>query len=266
MMRKDLPKDGRGTAWTVIVYEDSCPDWRTKLCDMSLKAMASPLHDRDVNEDGEPKKPHRHVLIDFGKTKKSAAQVQEISDELSGVKVDPKQCLVRTMRGAVRYLVHYDDPSKAQYDPAGIECFGGADYLEHFEDASDVDKSVGEMMEWLDNDEYASFSALARYARDHRPDWFRTLTVKRTVFVKAYAQAVGYERKVSAMAVSKAGVVADSERVRRCIIYGCDGEVIGSLRTYSGADAYYCAEHESDVLMMMDRSVEAHYKLLGGDD
>lgn len=191
------PKDGRLRNWTIIIYEDSCPDWRDVLSGLHVPALVSPLHDKDVRADGTFKKPHRHVILMFS-GKKSIKQVQEVSDMFSGTRVLWEECAVGDLRGMVRYLVHFDDANKAQYDLSGIECYSGADYLEHFQQSSDVDACVGEMMEWLDGDKNASFSALSRYARDNRPDWFRVLTTKRTVFISAYAKAVGFERRAIA--------------------------------------------------------------------
>ena len=34
----------------------------------------------------------------------------------------------------VRYLIHFDDADKAQYEIADIETYGGADVLSHFLD------------------------------------------------------------------------------------------------------------------------------------
>lgn len=248
---EDAPKDGRAHAWTVIIYEDSCPEWRDVLRSMHLRAIVSPLHNADVTATGEPKKPHRHAILDFGRAKKSLRQVQEISDRLSGVKVLMRECLVRDMRAAVRYLVHYDDPDKAHYDIEGIECFGGADYLEHFADASDVDRSVGEMMEWLDNDKHASFSALARYARDNRPDWFRVLTAKRTIFVHKYAQAVTYERRCDLLDRQWTGV--DDDGVPRCAV--CGRRAVDSATNHRGGETWFCREHGPTIRKMIDDNV-----------
>ena len=56
----------KGRDWTFIVYPESAPDnWRELLDDTHLRWIESPLHDKDVNEDGEIKKPHWHILLSF---------------------------------------------------------------------------------------------------------------------------------------------------------------------------------------------------------
>lgn len=191
---KDKPKDGRTRNWTIVVYADSAPeDWREIIASLHVPAFVSPYHDRDIRADGTPKKPHWHVVLCF-KGKKSIQQIQAISDKLSGTKVIWEECAVGDLDGMVRYLIHFDDPDKAQYSIEDVMTYGGADVLEHFAQASDVDDAVGEMMDWLDEQGSTSFAALARYARAHKPDWFRVLTSKRTVFVAQYCKSLQWEQ------------------------------------------------------------------------
>ena len=59
--------DVRARAWTFIVYPESAPEnWRDVLDGFHLQWACSPLHDRDVNATGEPKKAHWHILLSFG--------------------------------------------------------------------------------------------------------------------------------------------------------------------------------------------------------
>lgn len=190
---KDKPKDERTRNWTLIVYEDSAPkNWRDVIAGLHVPAFISPYHDKDVTAKGEPKKPHWHVVLCF-KGKKSVAQIQAISDQLSGVKVKWEECAVGDLDGMVRYLVHFDDADKHQYDIGDIEAFSGADVLSHFASAGDVDEAVGEMMDWLGAQGVTSFAALSRYARRYKPEWFRVLTSKRTVFIAQYCKSLQWE-------------------------------------------------------------------------
>lgn len=185
----NMPKDGRMRNWAVIVYPDSAPDnWQEVLAAECVPAFVSPLHDQDVNPDGEPKKPHWHVILMF-KGKKSLKQVQDISDKLSGVRPEP----VQDLRGYARYLIHADDPSKAQYSPNDVVSLSGADWLTSTESMADTDTAVGQMMEWCEEQGCYSFAALSKYARNHRPDWFRVLTSKRTSFMVAYVKSLQWE-------------------------------------------------------------------------
>ena len=55
---------GRTRNYATVVYPESAPsDWIDKLTECFVPAFISPLHDKDINPGGEPKKPHYHVII-----------------------------------------------------------------------------------------------------------------------------------------------------------------------------------------------------------
>ena len=115
---------GRTRNFATVVYPESASgDWMEKLADLKIKAFVSPLHDKDKNPDGEPKKAHYHVILMFDSVK-SVEQVKEITDEIGGVGVEK----INSLRGYARYLIHADNPEKAQYEKTDIKQFGGADY------------------------------------------------------------------------------------------------------------------------------------------
>ena len=69
--------------WTIVLYPESAPtDWRDILDEEHIEWVESPLHDRDVNADGELKKAHIHLLLMFGGVK-SYEQVVEITNKLN---------------------------------------------------------------------------------------------------------------------------------------------------------------------------------------
>ena len=46
----------KGRDWTFVVYPESAPEnWRTILDETFMRWVESPLHDKDVNADGEIK-------------------------------------------------------------------------------------------------------------------------------------------------------------------------------------------------------------------
>ena len=53
---------GRTRNFATVIYPESAPsDWKEILNQEFIPAFISPLHDRDTNPTGEPKKPHYHV-------------------------------------------------------------------------------------------------------------------------------------------------------------------------------------------------------------
>ncbi|MGQ7458465.1 Rep family protein, partial [Streptococcus suis] len=62
-MTKTKKEVQKGRDWTFIVYPESAPsNWREILDETHMRWVEFPLHDKDVNADGEIKKPHWHIL------------------------------------------------------------------------------------------------------------------------------------------------------------------------------------------------------------
>lgn len=115
--------------WTWILYPESAgDDWREWLEGLGVSGAVSPQHDRDIEKDGTPKKPHYHVLVTFDGVK-SYTQVCELVATCPASGPGKKACTipqpVQSIRGATRYLVHKDNANKAQYSPEDIQRLGG---------------------------------------------------------------------------------------------------------------------------------------------
>ena len=176
-----------------VVAQESAPDgWQQILADEHVPAFISPLHDRDTNADGTPKFPHWHVVLMF-KGKKSIDQVKAIAHKCGAVNDYVQVC--QDVRGYARYLIHCDNPEKAQYSAGDVVSMGGADYLSAVGTAQDTDTALGEMMDWCIEQGCYSFYRLSLYARANRPDWFRVITSSRTVFLTAWLKSMQWEMR-----------------------------------------------------------------------
>ena len=106
---------------------ESAPEgWQDVLDEQHIQWVESPLHDKDMNADGTPKKPHWHILLLFD-GKKSYEQVKELTDKLHAT--IPQKCA--SAKGLVRYMAHLDNPEKVQYDKGAIIGHGGIDVAEY---------------------------------------------------------------------------------------------------------------------------------------
>lgn len=115
-----------GATWAFIMYTDSCPaDWEHDLRMAGHIAAVSPLHDSDVDKNGNPKKPHYHVIItreNGGKyTFNTACQVSR------GICHGTIPIPLASPRGYYRYFTHLDNPEKAQYSVKDIVHINGFD-------------------------------------------------------------------------------------------------------------------------------------------
>lgn len=116
----------RNTYYATIVYPESAPlDWIDILEEQHIQALISPIHDKDIDKEGNPKKPHYHVALIF-ESLKSPQQAQEIFEKIGGVGTIP----IHSLGAYSRYLCHLDNSEKAQYSKEDIREISGADYKE----------------------------------------------------------------------------------------------------------------------------------------
>lgn len=168
--------------WAFIVYPESAPDnWLTILEGLHMQALISPLHDKDVDEDGHTKKPHWHVML-IASGPISQKRANEIIEPFGGTK---NAEYVLSSRGYARYLAHMDNPEKAQYDPEQIRSVGGADIAKLISSEQDQMSVFTEIMSWCEDQGVCSFSVLLRYARTHRENWLPPL-IKYAFFFTRY--------------------------------------------------------------------------------
>ena len=183
--KQERKPDDRVRNFATVVYPESAPeDWMETLAGEFVPAFVSPLHDKDINPGGEPKKPHYHVVLMF-EGKKSMEQVRDITAKIGGVGLEK----VNSIRGYARYLCHLDNPEKAQYLPEDVRCLCGADYNYTIGLVIDKYKAVREMIAFCKEQGIESFSELLEYSSEERFDWFRVLCDNGTVVMKEYLKS-----------------------------------------------------------------------------
>ena len=178
-----------GRNWTFELYPDSMdPDYRSILDRLHCAWAESPVHDKDVNEGGKPKKPHIHIVLTF-EGNKSYPQIVEICKSVKGV-IAPEHgtgetARVNSIRGMIRYLIHLDNPEKYQYEKSGIVSHGGLDIEQYFQYPGEmVKRFIQEMMAFCDAYSIFEYSDLLDYAAKEKYDtWFDLLTIGRQSFV-----------------------------------------------------------------------------------
>ena len=83
--------------WAFVVYPESAPsDWIEQLQQRGVVGAISPLHDKDLNATGEPKKAHWHVIVTYeGPTAQSV--VERLTERLNA----PKPIPLEQVRGII---------------------------------------------------------------------------------------------------------------------------------------------------------------------
>lgn len=188
-------KGRSGRIWWAYLYLDSAPeDWKDRLREAGMEILAV-VHDSDVDESGEIKKTHVHVLVRFSHAVRRTEAVEVLTSF---------GCLEKSVQrrdswtACARYLCHMDDPSKFQYDPACVMEFGGADYMAAISRTSDKYRVVGEMQDWVcefmkDGTRPRSFAELNDYARANNLEWFMALCDNSATIMREFCKSKRYD-------------------------------------------------------------------------
>lgn len=177
--------------WAFVAYPESLPgNWIEMLKQSGLKVAISPLHDRDTNPTGEPKKPHYHVIVSYdGPT--TFGNVESLTKRLNQPIPQP----LEQVRGYYRYLTHEDNPEKVQYDKADIRTLNGFNILDFVEmTKSEVTKYIREIRRFIcDNDitEYAALLDILDEGASIPPEWFE-VAVTHTMLFTGYLRSRRY--------------------------------------------------------------------------
>lgn len=172
--------------WAFVLYPESAPkNWREQLALTGLQCAISPLHDRDVNPTGEPKKPHYHVILAYsGPT--SYNVVKALTNGTLGQTIPQA---LEQIEGYYRYFTHKDNPEKAQYSASDIETINGFDIRNYIDlTKSEVVRIKREIQVFIrDNQiyEYADLMDLLMDAGEEMADHYE-VAANNTVFFDRY--------------------------------------------------------------------------------
>ncbi|MFT9225004.1 replication protein [Liquorilactobacillus satsumensis] len=186
-MAKVVEKVVKGRDWTFIVYPESAPkNWREILDETHLRWVESPLHDKDTNPDGEPKKAHWHILLSFDGPV-TASAVSKVIAPLNG----PIPQKVASGRGIVRYFIHMDNPEKHPYPKDEIVGHGGADVQSYFELSTGNRLNVlKEIVLFIVKENVTSFADFLVYCIENNDDWFEVAVDKNTLAINKVLDSV----------------------------------------------------------------------------
>lgn len=180
---------GRTRNYATVVYPESAPEnWHQIVSEAKIPLFISPLHDKDINPTGEPKKPHYHVQAMF-ESVKTREQAHEFFKSFGGVGCE----VVNSTRGYARYLCHLDNPEKHQYKIEDVKCYGGADYMHAIGTSADKAKAIKEMIAYIEENDIVSFAELLRYSSVNRSDWFDCLINSGAYITKEYIKSRWWE-------------------------------------------------------------------------
>ena len=123
----DEEKKQKVRNYAVVVYPDSTTlnkNWRENIVSLGHKAIISPIHDKDLDNNGLPKKPHYHVCV----FRENATTWNSCVKTMSA-NIDSSIKYVEVLRGTIQasydYMSHKNAPHKAQYNQEDVICLNG---------------------------------------------------------------------------------------------------------------------------------------------
>lgn len=182
--------------WTFLVYPESAPaDWVKKLQETGLQAAISPLHDKDIDPDGQPKKAHFHVIVCYsGPT--SYNVVLSLTQSLG----QPIPKPLEQVRGMYRYFTHMDNPDKFQYNAADISTLNGFNIMDFVDmTRSEVLKIKLDLQAFIRSSNITEYADLMDNLQDgSNMDWYDVAS-SNTFFFEKYITS----RRNKAKAISE---------------------------------------------------------------
>lgn len=159
-----------------IIYPESMPEnWLMIIESFCVPTLISPIHDSDIDDNGEVKKAHRHVLLHCSGMKNDDAFFP-LLDSL-GINSHHFE-YPNDVRASVRYFFHLDtkDVKKARYKIEDGICLNGFDLSNYLtiEEAWDVPKILDvirtqdirsiRQLTWLFKDDFKSLQCIIKNA------------------------------------------------------------------------------------------------------
>ena len=176
---------GKKRNWAFVLYPESAPEnWKEIIQISGLVAAISPLHNKDTDPTGEPKKPHYHIILCYAGPTSYRVVNQFVNGKLGQPRPEP----IEQVRGYYRYFTHKDNPEKAQYAEADIATINGFDIRDFIElTKSEVDAIRKQLTHLIIDEDIYEYSVFVdRTLKEDAPqDWYGIASTN-TIFFNNY--------------------------------------------------------------------------------
>lgn len=169
--------------WKFVIWQESAPEDFEKRLAASFMKVCYTLHDKDINEDGTPKKPHYDgVIMLDGPT--TYNKIMEIMRGIAGDGINTIQECIQTS-GALKYICHLNNPEKYQYDVKAVKSINGADYIRDILRYETPDRFDNEIIKFIELNNITQYRDLVAISNFLYPEWYKSIST-RTLFWKGY--------------------------------------------------------------------------------
>lgn len=169
--------------WCFVLYPESAPvDWKDQLILSGLPIAISPLHDKDINADGTPKKPHYHIIMCY-----SGPTAFSVTSRFTQSLNQPIPQALESVKGYYRYLTHEDNPEKAQYSKSDILDLNGFNYRDFVElTRSEVNKIKSDLVDIVIDNDLVEYSSLIEFLKFNDLADELDVAMSHTIFLNTY--------------------------------------------------------------------------------
>ena len=203
--------------WMGIFYPDTADqDWREMADELGLPFCVSPLHDKDAwtarderknpkHVAGQLKAAHYHFLVEYP----HATTYEQVKEDFSFLKTHSIK-YAKSKASMALYLCHIGTKDKAQYDPAEVLEFGGANWHDWCGELEDVHALMCEMRAFIVENNVTEFDLFQDWCDANNDTWSRALDLK-------CAWAIGnyIERRRNRLKMEQVSEWREMERERR---------------------------------------------------
>lgn len=114
-MHEEKNKKYRDRCHCLLLYPDNEEHSKALNIIENSYDYACILHDKDISDDGNLKKPHFHVVLRFQNAVWSSSICSELGIETNYIQK------ARNLPNALLYLIHANDPDKVQYNISDVK-------------------------------------------------------------------------------------------------------------------------------------------------
>lgn len=177
--------DERQRNFATIIYEESVNEnWQDILAESHLRILVSPLHDKDINKDGTPKKPHRHVLVMYD-GKQNEIKVRMFFQSFNGIGLEK----VQSAKGYARYLCHLDEKDKIKYNTSDVLEYGGICYDDFIKNDKDEFTDLKYTLQYIKDKKIIDFAILIDNAVENNEDKILKTVSQNAYLIKQYIES-----------------------------------------------------------------------------
>lgn len=178
--------------WAFVLYEESAPNnWKDILQQTGLGIAISPIHNKDINPNGEIKKAHYHIILCYdGPT--TFNNVRLLTESLGQPIPQP----LEQVRGYYRYLTHKDNPEKYQYNESDIITYNGFNINDYVElTTSEVMALKKQLQSFIRDNKITEYSDLMNILLDNDLSNLYEVASNHTYFIDKYISS--YRNKLN---------------------------------------------------------------------